>query len=202
MAPTQTDAAQPLLAYNLCLPNEVCIFSVPRAGIRRWDDAVVVYDVRIGDRLLRHYSFARRWFVINCTLDLEGGFLAEPGPIDWCFNCDISSPHLVQDGVIYTVDLALDVLVAPDGRQHVVVDQDEYDEAVRHGWLTAGEQAGAQHGLAELLSIIRADGLAPFLSVICPFQPGTDLEPQPPPGFCQLDEVPPFGLAARRRRHG
>ena len=40
--------------------------------------------------------------------------------------CDVCSPAIIEDGVVTYRDLALDLLVFPDGRQ-VVLDEDEFD---------------------------------------------------------------------------
>lgn len=49
-----------ILHYDLHLPDEVRVFTVPASGVRRWDPEAVVYDVRLGDIVLRHYAFADR----------------------------------------------------------------------------------------------------------------------------------------------
>lgn len=169
-----------LLFHNFHPPGEVRVFTVPVGSIRRMDGDALVYDVRIGDRVLRHYSFARRWFEVNCTLDLNGQFVTEPGPVDWCFNCDISTPHLVTGLNAYNVDLSLDVLVGPDGREHEVIDEDDFAVACSSGWLTPAEQAGARAGLADLLSIIQGEGMVAFLDGVCPFGNVGQTEHQPP----------------------
>lgn len=95
-------------------PDEVRVFAVPAAAIRRWDDATLVYDVLLDGLVLRHYAFMDHWFAVNCTLDRRGQFVTELDPIDWCFNCDITTPLFSVGSNVYTVDLALDVLVGPD----------------------------------------------------------------------------------------
>lgn len=73
--------------YNLHEPDDLRVFPVPLAALRRWDDQRLVYDVRHGDLVLRHYAFSHYWFEVNCVLDLSGAFVPEHGPIDWSFNC-------------------------------------------------------------------------------------------------------------------
>lgn len=132
------------------------MFYVPERGIKRWDEESLVYDVRIGDQIRRHYSFTNRWFEVNCSLDLAGRFVTVSGPglIDWTFNCDISTPHFVIGPDVYNMDLWLDILVASDGRARRVIDEDDFAEAIQQGWLTEEERQGAQSGLAQLLGVV------------------------------------------------
>lgn len=134
--------------FDLHLPDEVRLFLLPSHSVRRWDDDVIVYDVRIGDAVLRHYGFRHHWFQVNCSLNLNGSFTTEPGSIDWTFNCDISTPVFTEGTDCHAVDLCLDVLVAPDGRSHVVIDEDDFAEAEARGWISAAEAHGARRGAA------------------------------------------------------
>ncbi len=168
-----------LYHHDLHPPDEVRVFPVPRSGLRRWDDEAFVYDVVLGGLALRHYSFYGRWFAANCTLYPGGGFATEPGPIDWCFNCDVTSPLSSVGGDLYGVDLCLDVLVGPDGRTHAVKDEDDLARAIGSGWLLPDEEVGARRGLDELLGIIRGPGLVPFLKGVYPFG-GAEAAPAAP----------------------
>ena len=102
---------KPLSYYTLALPDDLTLWTVPAQGIRRWDEEALVYDVGYGGTVLRHYAFYHRWYAINCTLDRDGQFVTEQGPIDWCFNIDIGTPLFTRDNAAYDVDLCLDVLV-------------------------------------------------------------------------------------------
>ena len=163
------ELAELLLFHNFHPPDDVRVFPIPARGVRRRDQTTLVYDVRVGDLVLRRYSFADHWFEVNCTVDLRGGFVTEPGPIAWCLNCDISTPSLFVGPDEYNVDLCLDVLVGPDGREHVVKDEDEFERAVDQRWFTHEEQLGARRGLGELLALIRDGAFLAFLERICPF---------------------------------
>lgn len=114
-------------------PEEVRIFVTSVSGLRRCDEDAVVYEVPVDGLVLRHYSFYDRWFAVNCTLDPSGGFATEPGPIDWCFNCDVTSPLFSVGRDLYSIDLFLDVLVGPDGRMHVTKDEDDLTNAIENG---------------------------------------------------------------------
>lgn len=169
-----------VLHYDMHPPDEIRVFSVPVSGVRRWDAAAVVYDVRLGDIVLRHYAFAERWFAVNCTLDPEGRFVTETGPVDWCYNCDVATPLVRSGGDLYGIDLFLDVLVAPDGYRHVVKDEDEFARAGAAGVLTPAEAIGARIGLEDLLEIVRGPGLTSFLSTVYPFGDVRDAPSSPP----------------------
>lgn len=166
--------------HNLHLPDEVRVFAVPVGAVRRWDDETLVYDVRVpSGGVLRHYSFYRRWFEVNCSLGADGRFVTESGPIDWSFNGDVCSPCFSRGAAVYNVDLLLDVLVAPDGREHAVKDREEFERAVARGWLSAGEATGARRGLEELLGLIESGRFLAFLAEACPFDgfPAAPLQP-------------------------
>lgn len=173
-------------------PDEVRVFAVPAAAIRRSDSSAIVYDLRINDLILRHYAFLDRWFAVNCTLNLDGHFIAEDGPISWCFNCDITTPLVNIGSNLYTVDLALDVLVGPDGQTHIVKDEDDFLRATRQGWLSDVEQRGARAGLDDLLTIIRTTSLVAYLNEEYPFGLIVDAVVAPSMMICRYVEVPEF----------
>ncbi len=58
-----------------------------------------------------------------------------------------------EDGVLWYDDLYLDIVVLPDGGVHLL-DQDELDEALEKGWITAGEYQLAERTAAQLLEEI------------------------------------------------
>ena len=71
-----------------------------------------------GDRFVETY-FTDRWYNIFAIYDRQDGRLK-----GWY--CNLSYPAEVSDGVVSYVDLALDLLVYPDGRQ-LVLDQEEFN---------------------------------------------------------------------------
>ncbi|MHC1783890.1 MAG: DUF402 domain-containing protein [Anaerolineaceae bacterium] len=73
--------------------------------------------MRTGDRFLEKY-FLNRWYNIFEIHDREDDLIK-----GWY--CNISKPAEVEDDRIAYVDLALDLLVYPDGRQFVL-DEDEF----------------------------------------------------------------------------
>jgi hypothetical protein len=182
-------------------PDDVRVFAVPVDAIRRWDSIAFVLDVRIGELMLRHYAFAEHWFAVNCTLDLDGRFVVEHASFDFTFNCDIITPAFNIGRNVYGVDLALDVLVGPDGRTHRVIDEDDFEEACAQGWLTAEEQRGARQGLEDLLGIIDGEGLVPFLDRVVPF---ADVRPRmlPPMVKRHPADVPILAPTTRGQHFG
>ncbi|MHB0886770.1 MAG: hypothetical protein ACYC6V_07585 [Bacillota bacterium] len=189
--------------HDLHLPDEVRVFAVPGAAVRRWDDEALVYDVRVpGGGALRHYSFYRRWFEVNCSLSPDGRFMAEPGPIEWSFNCDICTPCFSFGPAVYSVDLALDVLVGPDAHNRIVKDEDAFDGAVARGWLSATEATGARRGLDELLGLIDTGRFLAFLVEVCPFDRGYRPPKQPPPERLRMADVPLLARAGREAWYG
>ncbi len=165
--------------HDLHPPEEVRVFAAPESGLQRWDEKAVVYEMQVNGLVLRHYSFYDRWFAVNCTLYPDGGFATEPGPIDWCFNCDATSPLFSVGRDLYNVDLFLDVLVGPDGRTHITKDEHDLASAIENGWLLVEEQAGARRGLEQLVEIIEGPGLVAFLEQVCPFRGAAGSVPPP-----------------------
>jgi hypothetical protein len=190
---------QDALFHNFHPPEEVRVFTAPLGSVKLWTPSAVVFDVRIGDAILRNYHFADRWFEVHCTFDLNGEPLAEPGPIDWAFNCDMVTPFVMRDNKVYNVDLALDVMVAPDGLNYLLTDEDDFAEDQAAGLFTRTEVIGARQGANELISIISSTGLRPFLEGILPFDSVFENQPQGPPGILSVEQVPLFSLAERER---
>jgi hypothetical protein len=63
---------QPVIRdYDLHPPDDLRLFPVPKAGVLRFDDEVLVAQIRHGDIVVRHYAWRDHWFKINCTTDLR-----------------------------------------------------------------------------------------------------------------------------------
>jgi hypothetical protein len=75
--------------------------------------------LREGDRFQEAYIFDR-WYNIFEIYDREDASLK-------CWYCNITRPVVMTGSEISYIDLALDLLVFPDGRQ-LVLDQDEFEE--------------------------------------------------------------------------
>lgn len=205
------DQGRAISYYSLGnFPDSVYCFTVPVEGIRRWDDEALVYDVRLGgDNCLRHYAFYERWLVVNVSRNGQGDLVTERGHgIDWCFNCDITTPLFsVGSDTCYSVDLELDVLAGPDGQTHIVKDEDHFAASVSAGYINDLEAKGARHGLEELLCVLAAPGgLLRFLNSVCPLEEGAEnlasLPLQQPVAFLPFSDVPLLLPDARRARYG
>jgi protein associated with RNAse G/E len=113
--------------------------------LRRWPEAVLLeahfnrddldfhgIPFKRGDRFLEMY-YADRWYNIYELHDREDDQLK-----GWY--CNVCLPAEFKDGQVTYVDLALDLLVYPDGRQ-LVLDEDEFAELKLDG--KTGSQARA-----------------------------------------------------------
>ena len=90
-----------------------------------------------GDRFIETY-FSDRWYNIFKIQEQTSGLLK-------CWYCNIGYPAAIADDSIAYRDLALDLLVYPDGQQKVL-DEDEF--SALH--LSPDVQAAARQALVEL----------------------------------------------------
>jgi hypothetical protein len=153
---------------------EVRLFTVARAGVLRADEEAVVYEVRYGEVVLRHYAFGSHWFKVNMTIDLSGN-LVETGPgvgaSRFAFNCDIATPMRCAGDAVYAVDLFADILVREDAVSYELCDVDELAAGVRDGLVSPGEASAADRAVSELTDLIEGKRLLPWLSAVCPLRP-------------------------------
>ena len=97
-----------------------------------------------GDRYVEEYTSAH-WYNIYEIYDRDDGEIK-------CWYCNVALPAEIDGNVVRFVDLALDLIVYPDGRQ-IVLDEDEFnlleiDKDTRSGALTA---------LSELKELVRPE---------------------------------------------
>jgi predicted RNA-binding protein associated with RNAse of E/G family len=92
---------------------------------------------RQGDRFVETF-YSDRWYNVFEVHDRESGELK-----GWY--CNICKPAVIEEDRVSYVDLALDLWVAPDGRQSVL-DEDEF-EALGLDEDTAGHATAALHRL-------------------------------------------------------
>ena len=74
-------------------------------------------SLKRGDRFVEVY-FTDRWYNVFEIHDRADGRLK-------AWYCNVGRPAVIQDGEVSYEDLALDLLVYPDGRQ-LVLDEDEF----------------------------------------------------------------------------
>ena len=98
--------------------------------------------VRRGDRMVELF-FDDRWYNVFAVHDGSIGGLK-----GWY--CNITRPARLQPADVYAEDLALDLVVYPDGRSRVL-DEDEF-AALR---LSAEERSRARRALEELQELCR-----------------------------------------------
>jgi len=95
-----------------------------------------------GDRFVEHY-FPDRWYNIFELYDRDDGAFK-----GWY--CNITRPAVIEDGSVSAEDLALDLLVTPEGQQFVL-DWDEFNALE----LAAEERRAALEALAQLQELAR-----------------------------------------------
>lgn len=105
---------------------------------------VVLHDwvVRRGDRMVELF-FDDRWYNVFAVHDGPAGGLK-----GWY--CNITRPARLEPADVYAEDLALDLVVYPDGRS-LVLDEDEFARLP----LSAEERSRARRALEELQELGR-----------------------------------------------
>jgi hypothetical protein len=99
-----------------------------------------------------------RWYMVDASLmpaSVDGG-----AGVVHHYYCNLGAPGEWQDDVYRFVDLDLDVLIYPDGRQ-LLLDEDEFAaHTLRFGY-PADVVAATQQAVQDVLALARA-GAAPF----------------------------------------
>ena len=126
------------------------VFRYSAVVLRRMETGVVleaIFDMddrdfhgltfRRGDRFVE-FHFSDRWYNVLAIYDVDSGDLK-----GWY--CNISRPAAIDDATITAEDLALDLVVLPDGNQFVL-DEDEYADLN----LDSADQAEVLAALREL----------------------------------------------------
>lgn len=115
---------------------------VLEAFFDREDHPLQELTLRRGDRFVETY-FDDRWYNIYDIFDRENGRRK-------AWYCNIGRPASIEGDLVTYQDLALDLLVLPDGRQFILDEQEfaemDLDEETRHQ---------ARRALAELQSYFR-----------------------------------------------
>lgn len=86
-----------------------------------------------GDRFVEHY-YTDRWYNIFAVYDRDNGKLK-----GWY--CNVGQPAVIEDGIVWYVDLALDLWVSASGKQ-TVLDEDEFEKLDLNEELSAGALGG------------------------------------------------------------
>ncbi len=104
-----------------------------------------------GDRFVEHY-YADRWYNLFEVYDASDGRFK-------CWYCNITRPARITGGSVAADDLALDLLIEPEG-QGILLDRDEFDALA----LEQNERASALAALLELQNLARAGKLPRWIS--------------------------------------
>ena len=99
---------------------------------------------RMGDRFVEYY-YTDRWYNIFIIHDGLNGNIK-----GWY--CNIGKPAVFEDGIVWYIDLALDLWVSASGEQ-TVLDEDEFEAL----GLEEELRAGALKGLEELKQLFLND---------------------------------------------
>ena len=107
-------------------------------------DDLPIYEIilRRGDRFVETY-FTNRWYNVFAIYDRDKNRLK-------AWYCNIGHPAKIAAGEVSYIDLALDLLVYPDGRQ-LVLDEDEFQKLE----IDAETRAKALDALCELQNIFK-----------------------------------------------
>jgi uncharacterized protein len=97
-----------------------------------------------GDRFLEEY-YSDRWYNIYEIYDRDDGQLK-------CWYCNVAQPAEINGSRLRFVDLALDLIVYPDGRQKVL-DEDEFTALT----LPPKLQAKARAAVKQLVQLVRPE---------------------------------------------
>ena len=159
--------------HQLHLPDEVRVFNSTRVEADPSSQALVldsVYGDDNGVAYGRCYCFLNRWLSVFVTFDKELQLHQNCyGDFTFAFNCDVTTPHLLDGSAVFTTDLFIDVLVAVDGETYLVKDIDEHDDGFSQGLFGPSWQIGAKNELRRLVDELKRGEFLGILQSIAPF---------------------------------
>ncbi len=106
-------------------------------------------------------DFYAVWFVFRGAWHDLGKIYRPDGEFHGYY-CDIIRPARRTPTGVEITDLFLDLWVFPDGRW-LVLDRDEFETAIRRGWLTPELAARAQHELETLIAAVEGRRFPPAI---------------------------------------
>lgn len=93
------------------------------------------------------FSSTKYWFDVAAIYDPDTNFNG--------YYCDICTPiKRIPDGFT-TTDLILDLWIFPNG-QYRILDKQEYDQAVKKGWISKALQKNVETELHRLIELVEA----------------------------------------------
>ncbi len=157
--------------YQYHLPSEVRIFHFDGAPAFISPDAIV-FDTVTSDPVPvygRSYLFRERWLQVFMTIDAKLALKPDRGSFPFVFNCDITTPHYVDDDNIYTTDLCIDLLVAANGRDYRIKDIDIFENmhSMNHFGKTWFDKAKSEAAL--LVDLLESGKFINHLNDVAPF---------------------------------
>jgi len=76
------------------------------------------------------------------------------------YYCDAILPMISRNGIYEITDLFLDLWISPDG-QTIVLDEDEFDDAISKGWITDAEARIAREEVDRMVLGVREGTFPP-----------------------------------------
>jgi hypothetical protein len=157
--------------YQYHLPSEVRIFEFAGDPTLINSEAIV-FDAVTTDAApvyCRSYLFTKRWMQIFMTMDAALALKPDDGDFPFVFNCDITTPHYVNDDSIYTTDLCADLLVAANGKDCRLKDIDGFE---KHHSMNHFGDLWFKQGKIEIsfwVDLLKSGKFINYLNAIAPF---------------------------------
>lgn len=100
------------------------------------------------------FELMGKWFSIGKIRNLQGRHTG--------YYCDVvTPPRIVEDGGVELTDLFLDLWVSPDLR-YKVLDEEEFKNAFRKGWITEKVYNKAREELEKLIGVVKQGKFPPY----------------------------------------
>jgi predicted RNA-binding protein associated with RNAse of E/G family len=101
-----------------------------------------------------YFELMGKWFNVVKVRDLQGRHTG--------YYCDIATPpQLLKDGTVELTDLFLDLWVSPNLR-YKVLDEEEFESALRRGWITKQLYTRAKKELGKLVDAVERGRFPPY----------------------------------------
>jgi predicted RNA-binding protein associated with RNAse of E/G family len=111
---------------------------------------------------LQDRTYRAVWFVFNGKWHDLGKIYRPSGQLVGYY-CDIIRPMVQTDQGLKIDDLFLDLWISPDGRYRIL-DEDEFEEAVKLGWIDPKTADRAERELKKLKEKIESGRFPPTLA--------------------------------------
>jgi len=99
------------------------------------------------------FEFKRKYYgiakIFNRNRELTG------------FYCNINTPIKRFENGYQTTDLFLDLWVYPEGKQYIILDEDEFEESVKKNWIDEKLAQKASKTLTQIIDMVKNDEFPP-----------------------------------------